>query len=86
VAAGGLVALEDVLQRAAPGVVHAHRAVGRDRAVDEAEARAAGVLLAQALERPLVLPPLEDLPLERGMVGHAREWLEHALDRIDREQ
>src|SRR5262245_3720717 len=86
VTARGPVALEDVLQRPAPGVVDAHRVVGRDRAVDEAEPRAAGVLLAEALERPLLLPPLEHLPLERGMVGHAREWLEHAVDRIDREQ
>src|SRR4030095_8537205 len=32
------------------------------------------------------VPPREDLPLERRMVGHARKRLEHAVDRIDREQ
>src|SRR4029450_924091 len=52
----------------------------------EAEAARAGVLLAHALERLLCLPALEDLPLERGMVGHARKWLEHASDRSYREQ
>ena len=36
-AAERLVALEDVLERAPPRVVHAHRVVRRDRAVDEAE-------------------------------------------------
>src|SRR5205085_11045007 len=59
-----LVALEDVLERAAPGVVDAHRVVRRDRPVDEAPAVVAPVLLAQALERSLPLPALEHLPLE----------------------
>ena len=77
VALGRVVALEDVLQRAAPGVVDAHRVVGGDRAVDEAEPRPAGVLRAQAPERLLLLPALQHLPLERGMIGHARERLEH---------
>ena len=45
-AAQRLVALEDVLQRPAPGVVDAHRVVGGDRAVDEAPLLAPGVLLA----------------------------------------
>ena len=71
VAARGVVALEDVLQRAAPGVVDAHRVVGRDRAVDEAEARAAGVLLAQALERALC-PPSAPGPPARARGGRAR--------------
>ena len=77
VAPGGVVALEDVLQRAAPGVVDAHRVVGRDRPVDEAEARPAGVLLAQPLEGALHLPALQHLPLESGVVGHARQRFEH---------
>src|SRR5207247_7581501 len=51
-----LVALEDVLQRAAPGVVDAHRVVRGDRPVDEAEAWAAGVQRAQTLERPPLVP------------------------------
>ena len=39
-----LVALEDVLERATPRRVDGERLVGRDRAVDEAEAGAVGVL------------------------------------------
>ena len=46
-----LVALEHVLERATPGVVHAHRVVRGDRAVDEAEFRPAAVELAELLER-----------------------------------
>ena len=75
-AAQRLVALEDVLQRPAPAVVRAHRVVGRDRPVDEAEALAAAVPLAQLVERPLALPRLEDLELERDVVRDARERLE----------
>src|SRR5690348_12144492 len=41
-----LVALEDVLEGAAPAVVGAHRIVRGDRPVHEAEARATSVLLA----------------------------------------
>ena len=49
-------ALEEVLVGPAPGVVDAHRVVGRDRAVEEAPARPAGVLGAQPRERR-ALPP-----------------------------
>jgi hypothetical protein len=42
------------------------------RPVDEAEALAAAVLLPELLEDALLLPPGEDLPLERGMVGNSR--------------
>src|SRR6266498_5016310 len=72
------VALEDVLQRAAPGVMHAHRVVRGDRPVDEAETRAAGVLLAKTVERPLALPALEHLAFEGGMIGHIWERREHS--------
>ena len=72
-----LVALEDVLERAAPHVVHTHALVGRDRAVDEAENRAAFVLRTELLEDAVALPPLEDLALERRVVGNARQLLEH---------
>src|SRR5204863_2245251 len=65
-----LVALEHVLQRAAPGVVDAHRVVRGDRPVEEAEAVVAAVLLAEALERPLALPALQDLTLESRGVGY----------------
>ena len=71
-----LVALEDVFQRAAPGVVHAHRVVRRDRPVDEAPALAAPVLLAEPVEDALVVPPGEDLALESGVIGHRGQGLE----------
>jgi hypothetical protein len=76
VAAEGLVALEDVLQRAAPCVVDAHRVVRGDRAVEEAEPRAARVLPAQLVEDPLAVPPLEDLLLEGGVVRDGWQLLE----------
>ena len=77
-----LVALEDVLERPPPAVVDAHRVVGRDRPVDEAPARAASVALPELLERVLVVPPLEDLALEREVVRHGRERLEQRHDSI----
>ena len=70
-----LVALEDVLQRAAPRVVDAHRVVRRDRAVEEAEPLAAAVLLAQLVEDALAVPPVEDLLLESGVIGDGWERL-----------
>ena len=71
----GLVALEDVLQRPAPRVVDAHRVVGRDRAVEEAEALATAVLLAQLVEDAFAVPPGEDLLLQGGVVRDGREGL-----------
>jgi len=68
-AAQCLVALEDVLQRAAPRVVDAHRSVRRDRPVEEAPPRSVGVLLAKPIEDPLSVPPLEDPPLNCRMIG-----------------
>src|SRR4029077_19860521 len=68
--AEGLVALEDVLQRAAVAVVDAGRVVGRDRPVHEGEGRPAGVLLAKLLEGPLPLPPGEELLFEARAGGH----------------
>ena len=56
-------ALVQVLVRATPGVVDAHRVVGGDRPVEEAPARAAGVLRAQARERPSLPPCASDLVL-----------------------
>ena len=74
VAAQRLVALEDVLQRPPPGRVDSeHHPVRGHRAVDEAEPGAAPVLLPEAFERLLALPELEDLELERGMVGLVRK-------------
>jgi hypothetical protein len=59
-------------------MVHAHRSVRRDRAVDETEPRPAPVLVAETLERLLALPEIEDLELERGMVGLVRQRGEYA--------
>jgi thioredoxin len=64
-------------------VVDAHRVVGGDGPVDEAEARPSPVLLAQTLEDPLDLPPGEHVQLQRRMVGllaERHEGLGHALD------
>ncbi len=71
-AAHRLVALEDVLQRPAVAVVDARRVVGRDRAVHEAELRAAAVPLPEPVEGLLTLPDLEHLQLECGMIGLVR--------------
>src|SRR3954453_14494376 len=71
-----LVALEDVLQGAAPRVVDAHRVVRGDRPVEEAEPLVSAVLLAQALEGSLALPALEQLAFESRMVGYVWEWRE----------
>ena len=73
-----LVALEDVLQRAAPGRVDAHPLVRRDRAVDEAEPRPAAVGGAQLLERVPLLPQLEDRLLEARVIGDRRKLGEPA--------
>ena len=56
-------ALVEVLVGAAPGVMDAHRVVGRDRAVEEAPPRTAGVLGAQPRERPTLAPQIQDLVL-----------------------
>ena len=72
----GLVALEHVLERPSPAVVRAHRVVGRERPVDEAEALAPAVSLPELVERPLAIPRLEQLELERLVVRHPRQRLE----------
>ncbi len=79
VAAERLVALEDVLERSPPGVVHAHRVVRGYRAVDEAELRSPAAALAELRERPLALPGLENRQLERVMVRLVRQRCEHRL-------
>ena len=75
----GLVALEDVLEGAAPGMVNSHRVVRRDGPVHEAELRAAAVPLAQLFEDALPVPPGEDLLLEGRMIRVLGERLEHPL-------
>ena len=77
VAAQRLVALEHVLERAAPRGVHGECLVRRDRSVDEAEPGPVGVQRAEGRERPLALPEIEDRTLECIVVGHARKLGEH---------
>src|SRR6185436_14232904 len=60
-----LVPNVEVLIRASPGVVDAHRLdVGRDRAVDERVPRATGVPLPQLLEAAVALPQIEHTVLD----------------------
>jgi hypothetical protein len=68
-----VIALEEVLQRPPPGVVHAHGVVGRDGPVDERIGRAAGVLRAQLLERPGAVPTVQHPMLERDVIGLGRD-------------
>jgi len=74
-----LVTLKDVFQRPAPGGVHAKRLVRRHRAVDERPRLVASVLIAHPLEDLLVLPPLQNLLLQPGMIGNGRQRLEDLL-------
>src|SRR6478609_7965633 len=69
--------LVEVLVGAAPGVVDAHRVVGGDRTVEEAPAGPAGVLRAEALERPPLAPLGEDLVLLGDEVGLRADGSEH---------
>ena len=65
----GVVALEEVLVRPAPGVMDAHRVVGGDRSVDEAEPPLRVVVARQvARHRVALAPALDHLALERGDV------------------
>ena len=59
----GEVALIGVLVGPAPGVVDAHRVVGRDRAVEERPARLAAVLGPELFEDLALVPELQDGPL-----------------------
>ena len=69
----GVEALEEVLVGPAPGVVDAHRVVGRDRPVEEAPGRPARVLGAQPREGRALPPLLEDLVLHRDEIGASWE-------------
>ena len=77
-AAHGVEALVEVLVRAPPGVVDAHRVVGRDRAVEEAPLGPAGVLRTQPRERPALAPLAQDLVLLGDEVGLRADGLEHS--------
>ena len=71
-------AAEDVLVRPAPGVVDAHRVVGRDRPVEEGPVRAARVLGAQLREGGALAPEVEDAVLLGSQVGLAGDRWERA--------
>ncbi len=77
--AGGLVALEDVLQRPPPRRVDGELLVRGDRAVDERPLRAAAVARAQRLEGALGVPAIEHGELDRVRVGLLRQRVEHAF-------
>ena len=73
----GVVALEDVLVGAAPGVVDAHRVVGRDGAVEERPVLAARVLGAELGEDGPLAPEVERavfLGSEVWLRCDSREW------------
>ena len=74
----GVVALVEILVGATPRVVHAHRVIGRDRAVEEAPAPLGrGVARQVALHRPAFAPDRDLLPLDGGDIQLARHRLEH---------
>ena len=77
-----LVALEHVLVGAAPEMVDAEpvRRVRGLRPVEEAPVRPAAISLAEPVEDPRLLPPVENLLLEGGVVRVLRQRLEHELD------
>ncbi|GBD17214.1 hypothetical protein HRbin26_02132 [bacterium HR26] len=79
IAEHGVEALVEVFVGAAPGVVHAHRVVGRDRAVEERPALLALLVLLQVLlDDPGLVPPAQELALHRGEVDISSwHWLEH---------
>ena len=70
-------ALVEVLVRATPRVVDAHRVVRGDRPVEEAPARPALVLRAEARERPSLGPLAEQLVLLGDEVGLGGDGTEH---------
>src|SRR6185295_6964009 len=76
-----LVALEQILVRAAPEMVDAQPVgrVRRLRAVEEAPVSSAPVAFSQPVEDPLLVPPSEDLLLEGGVIWILGERLEHGV-------
>ena len=80
-----LVALEDVLERSAPGGVDGELLVRGDRPVDEGPLRAAAISLAELLEGALLVPAVEDRQLELVRVRLLGEWIEHCFDSTEGE-
>ena len=60
VASHGEKALIRIFVRSAPGVVNAHRVVGRDRSVEKAPSFAACIFATQLLKNLLDIPELQD--------------------------
>ncbi len=78
VAGHGTIALKQILVRAAPRVMHAHRVVGGDGAIHERPRLVAlRAQPAQLIERIGVLPPLQRRALHVGEVGVGGNRLEH---------
>ncbi len=73
----GPEALEEVLVGAAPGVMHAHRVVCRDRPVEEAPALVARVLGSQAGKSAALTPQRQDLVLLGDEIGLGADGFEH---------
>ena len=75
----GVVALIEVLVGPPPGVMDAHRVVGRDRAVQERPGRAARVLCPQASEGAPLAPLRQDVELLGWEIGQAGDGAEGAV-------
>src|SRR5215211_241174 len=70
-----LVALEEVLVRAAPAVMYTHRVVGRDRTVQERKPLLGLVVAVQVLlNDPVTLPPVEQHALLGREVDLGRNY------------
>ena len=67
-AAHRLIALEQILVRATPCVMNAHRVVSCDGTVDEAIARSAPVLLLQPFEHPVCVPEVQHLAADADKI------------------
>src|SRR4029450_6589063 len=75
-----LVALKQILQRAAPRVMDAHGVVGGGEPPGtEARPRSVRVPVAEPIEDPLAVPPLEDLPLNCRMIGDRSQGFEDLI-------
>ncbi len=72
VAVHGVIALVHILQRTAPGMVHAHGVVGGNGAVEERPARTAGRLRAQFPEDLAFFPKAQKLALDSWKIGDSR--------------
>src|SRR5262249_12874236 len=75
----GPVTVPQVFVGPPPGVVDAHRVVRRDLAVDEPPLRPLRVVRNGLLERLRLVPPAQDLHLQRGEVYLSRYRCEHSL-------